>query len=125
MCLFIVLMVLFLIAAGIVMAMATTFMWAIIFAVVCGILVYSMLAWLFRWYRSAAMVDHPSSRSALLYTIVIILILIGIVKWHDHRTDHRFDYAQPQIIQIESAAAQKILIKKSRQFLPTLFYSIT
>ena len=107
MCLFIGLMVLFLIAAGIVMAMATTFMWAVIFAVICGILVYSMLAWLFRWYRSAAMVDHPSSRSALLYTIVIILILIGIVKWHDHRTDHRFDYAQPQIVQVESAAAQK------------------
>lgn len=89
------------------MAMVTTFMWAVIFAVVCGILVYSMLAWLFRWYRSAAMFDHPSSRSALLYTIVIILILIGIVKWHDHRTDHRFDYAQPQIVQVESAATKK------------------
>ena len=63
--------------------------------------------WLFRWYRSAAMVDHPSSRSALLYTIVIILILIGSVNWHDHRTDHRFDYAQPQIVQVESAATQK------------------
>lgn len=100
MCLFIILMVMFLIAAGIVMAMATTFMWTIVFTVVCGLLVYSMLAWLFRWYRSAAMVDHPSSRSALLYTIVIILI--GIVKWYDHRTDHRFDHrfdsAQPQII---------------------------
>ena len=96
MCLFIILMVMFLIAAGIVMAMATTFIWAIVFTVVCGLLAYSMLAWLFRWYRSAAMVDHPSSRSALLYTIVIILI--GIVKWYDHRTDHRFDSAQPQII---------------------------
>lgn len=107
MCLFIILMVLFLIAAGIVMAMATTFMWAIIFAAVCGILVYSMLAWLFRWYRNAAMVDHPSSRSALLYTIVIILILIGIVKWHDHHTDHRFDYAQPQSMQIVSSPIKK------------------
>lgn len=107
MCPFIILMVLFLIAAGIVMAMAATFMWAIIFAIICGILVYSMLAWLFRWYRSAAMVDHPSSRSALLYTIVIILILIGIVKWHDHHTDHRFDYARLQSMQIISSTFKK------------------
>lgn len=100
MCLFIILMIVFLITAGIVMAMAATFTWAIIFAGVCGILVYSMLAWLFRWYRNTAMVDHPSSRSAFWYTVLIILLLIGIVKWHDHRTVHHFDSAQPRVIQI-------------------------
>lgn len=100
MCLFIVLLVLFLIAAFFFMLMASTFLWAVIFAVISGLLVFSMIDWAFRWHRQAAMVDHPSPKTALKFTIIVILILIGLVKWYDHHHNRHFDTAQIQTVQV-------------------------